>query len=80
MDHLKEYYKLNNQKEYRFTTTFWLCYLFGFLGFHRFYTGQWWIGIFQLFTLGGFGIWSMIDLALIISGKYKDANENNLIK
>ena len=44
-----------------------LCLLLGVLGAHRFYTGYAVLGIIQFFTVGGFGVWWVIDLVLIIS-------------
>jgi len=61
-------------------TTLLLCLLVGWLGVHRFYTGHTGIGIIQLLTVGGCGIWSLIDLITIITGSYKDANGNPLFK
>jgi TM2 domain-containing membrane protein YozV len=49
-----------------------LCQFLGWLGVHRFYTGRIVSGIFQLLTFGGFGIWVLIDLIMIISGDFKD--------
>ncbi len=50
-----------------------LCQFFGTLGVHRFYTGRIISGIFQLLTFGGFGIWVLVDLVMIISGDFKDS-------
>ncbi len=55
-----------------------LSFLVGFLGIHRFYTGYIGIGIVQLLTLGGCGIWSFIDFIMISIGKYKDAKGQDL--
>tara|TARA_B110000240_G_scaffold191825_1_gene234995 strand:+ start:1310 stop:1609 length:300 start_codon:yes stop_codon:yes gene_type:complete len=55
-----------------------LCLAFGYLGVHRFYSGHTGIGIVQLLTLGGCGIWILIDLIMIITGKFKDS-EGNII-
>lgn len=49
-----------------------LCQFLGTLGVHRFYTGRIVSGIFQLLTFGGFGIWTFIDLIMIVSGEFKD--------
>lgn len=45
-----------------------LCAFVGSLGIHRFYLGYTWQGIVQLLTLGGCGIWSLIDFIRIAMG------------
>lgn len=47
-------------------TTLLLCIVVGGLGGHRFYVGKIGTGIIQLLTLGGCGIWSLVDLIMII--------------
>lgn len=54
--------------------TFLLCIFTGYLGIHRFYTGHYTIGIVQLLTGGGCGIWYIIDLIMIVAGSYKSAD------
>ena len=46
--------------------------IFGFGGFHRFYTGHTAIGIIQLLTGGGCLIWQIIDFISILSGGFRD--------
>ncbi|MFB7724142.1 NINE protein [Nocardia sp. NPDC056100] len=46
--------------------------LIGTLGIGRFYLGYTTIGVLQLITCGGFGIWSLIDGILILTGKVPD--------
>ena len=46
-----------------------LCLAGGLFGLHRFYKGDRKIGLWQLFTLGGLGIWWLIDLVKILTGK-----------
>ncbi|QJX79911.1 NINE protein (plasmid) [Priestia megaterium] len=65
--------------EKNWLVTLLLCFFLGGLGAHRFFVGKIGTGIIMLVTLGGFGIWSLIDLILIIIGKFKDS-EGNLIK
>lgn len=57
-----------------------LCFFLGFLGVHRFYTGHTGIGIAQLLTFGGCGIWSLIDFIMILTGGLKDAQGRPLKK
>jgi TM2 domain-containing membrane protein YozV len=49
-----------------------LCFFLGVLGIHRFYVGKVGSGILQIITLGGFGIWVLIDFIMIICGSFKD--------
>ena len=49
-----------------------LCLLLGGLGAHRFYAGKIGTGILMLVTLGGLGIWVLIDLIMIAIGKFTD--------
>jgi len=51
-----------------------LCLFFGPLGLHRFYLGYYEIGIIQILTFGGCGIWYLIDLILILTGDLKPRN------
>lgn len=60
------------------SVTFFLCLFLGLFGVHRFYTGHLLVGILQLFTLGAYGIWTLIDLVLIVTQKYRDARGNPL--
>ena len=52
-----------------------LCILpamLGINGIHRFMTGKIGTGLLMLFTLGGCGVWTLIDLIVIATGGYKD--------
>lgn len=51
------------------TTALLLCIFVGIIGIHRFYLGYTWQGIVQILTLGGLGVWTLIDLVRIITGE-----------
>lgn len=58
--------------EKRILPAFLLCFFFGTFGAHRFYVGKIGTAILQLLTLGGLGIWVLIDFILIIVGAFTD--------
>lgn len=67
---------MKSEKEWLITLL--LCLFLGSIGGHRFYAGKIGTGILQLITLGGCGIWTIIDLIMVISGKFKDKDGNEI--
>jgi TM2 domain-containing membrane protein YozV len=55
-----------------------LCFFLGVFGAHRFYVGKIGTGLLQLFTLGGLGIWMLVDLILLVSGEFRDKEGNRI--
>lgn len=49
-----------------------LCWFLGFLGIHRFYVNKIGTGVLMIVTLGGLGIWVLIDLVMILVGSFRD--------
>ncbi len=56
-----------------------LCIFLGGLGIHRFYVGKVGTGVLMILTLGGFGIWVLVDFIMIVVGGFKDIDERYVL-
>ena len=65
-------WSLEPKSEKDFLAMMLLCFFLGYLGMHRFYAGKVGTGILMLLTLGGFGIWTIIDFLYIVTGNFRD--------
>lgn len=66
---------LSNEVNATWVAALLLCFFLGVFGAHRFFTGRILLGVLQLLTLGGCGIWTLIDFILLICGQLKDSND-----
>lgn len=55
-----------------------LAFFLGVIGVHRFYVGKVGTGIAQILTLGGLGVWTLVDFIMILVGSFKDSDGRTL--
>ena len=68
----------NAYSEKNIIVAFVLAFFLGVFGIHRFYVGKVGTGILMLLTLGGFGIWALIDVVFIGVGEFSDKDGKKL--
>ncbi|HZE85225.1 MAG TPA: TM2 domain-containing protein [Puia sp.] len=71
---------VTNAVGYDWLTTLLLCFFLGGLGVHNFYTKKTGVAIFQLLTLGGCGIWALVDFIMILTESYVDGFGRPLVR
>ena len=64
----------------RILPLFLLFFFLAWLGVHRFYVGKIGTGILFILTLGGLGIWWIIDLIFIVTGNFKDKQQQKIVQ
>lgn len=57
-----------------------LCAVFGIFGAHRFYVGKTGTAKVMVFTIGGVGIWWLVDLLIVLFGEFTDTEGRKIRK
>jgi len=55
------------------TVAFWLSLLLGVFGADRFYLGSVWLGLLKAISFGGFGVWWVVDIILLLTAGMKNS-------
>jgi len=73
-------WRATDQSEFTRLPVFVLCIFLGWFGLHRFYVGKTGTGVLQLITIGGFGLWTLYDLILIVFGTFTDSEGRKIVR
>lgn len=63
-----------------FLAAFFISFMWGIFGIDRMYLGKWGTGFLKLVTIGGFGIWAIVDLASIMNGTMRDKQGREMLQ
>ena len=67
-------------RQRHFLAVFFISFMWGTFGIDRMYLGKWGTGILKLITGGGLGFWTLIDLAIIMTGAMKDKQGREMLQ
>lgn len=67
-------------RQRHFLAVFFISFMWGTVGADRMYLGKWGTGILKLISFGGFGLWVIVDLILILVGSMRDKQGREMLQ
>lgn len=67
-------------RQRHFLATFFISFFWGVFGADRMYMGYWGLGFLKLITAGGFGLWVIVDLFLVMGGYMRDKQGREMLQ
>ena len=67
-------------RQRHFLAAFFISFMWGIFGIDRMYLGKWGTGILKLVTLGGLGVWALVDTASIMAGTMRDKQGREMLQ
>ena len=67
-------------RQRHFLAAFFISFFWGTFGVDRMYLGKYGTGILKLVTFGGFGVWTIVDLYLVLAGLMRDKQGREMLQ
>lgn len=67
-------------RQRHFLAVFFISFMWGIFGVDRMYLGKWFTGLLKLVTIGGLGVWAVVDISAIMKGAMRDKHGREMLQ